>query len=261
MNNLFSVLCLPKNFQNFRGEHPVDPSRQVVSFNFWYPPPTWFDGDLTKGEIHWDRQGDLKMMEMGLGQLELEEMRSMYRMKWEWCKWNIVMEYSRISKFIFNCVQFIYHFVFQIFFSWKSLEGCQTSWWRPLFGVRRTLFQRCVEDGKRGTDGCFMELQCSCLQEIWPEKTHLPSWYSKNLQKSKVVFKVLQLAPSLWLILGNLWGIFFGASPGTRCTSGGTFKGKPQSSFTGSFAWLEMGEFFASKWYVTAINSIHHGCL
>ena len=29
---------------------------EVVSFNFWYPPPTWFQGDLAKGEISWDRR-------------------------------------------------------------------------------------------------------------------------------------------------------------------------------------------------------------
>lgn len=35
------------------------------------------------------------------------------------------MEYSRISKFIFNCVQFIYNFVFQIFFPgslWRDVK-------------------------------------------------------------------------------------------------------------------------------------------
>ena len=30
--------------------------REVVSFNFWYPPPTWFQGDLAKGQITWDRR-------------------------------------------------------------------------------------------------------------------------------------------------------------------------------------------------------------
>eukprot|EP00438_Fugacium_kawagutii_P019568 Skav218434 [mRNA] locus=scaffold420:282337:289091:- [translate_table: standard] len=31
------------------------PSGEVVSFNFWYPSPTWFDGDLAKGQISWDK--------------------------------------------------------------------------------------------------------------------------------------------------------------------------------------------------------------
>lgn len=31
------------------------PRGEVVSFNFWYPPPTWFDGDLAKGQITWDK--------------------------------------------------------------------------------------------------------------------------------------------------------------------------------------------------------------
>ncbi|CAK9098561.1 Hypoxia-inducible factor 1-alpha inhibitor (Factor inhibiting HIF-1) (FIH-1) (Hypoxia-inducible factor asparagine hydroxylase) [Durusdinium trenchii] len=31
------------------------PKGEVVSFNFWYPPPTWFHGDLAKGQITWDR--------------------------------------------------------------------------------------------------------------------------------------------------------------------------------------------------------------
>ncbi|CAJ1449949.1 unnamed protein product, partial [Effrenium voratum] len=31
------------------------PAGEVVSINFWYPPPTWFHGDLAKGNITWDR--------------------------------------------------------------------------------------------------------------------------------------------------------------------------------------------------------------
>ncbi|CAE7654488.1 hif1an, partial [Symbiodinium necroappetens] len=31
------------------------PADEVVSINFWYPPPTWFHGNLAQGEIDWDR--------------------------------------------------------------------------------------------------------------------------------------------------------------------------------------------------------------
>jgi len=34
---------------------PSSPDGEVVSINFWYPPPPWFYGDLAAGDIFWDR--------------------------------------------------------------------------------------------------------------------------------------------------------------------------------------------------------------
>merc|ERR1712113_331344 len=34
---------------------PSPPAGEVVSVNFWYPPPLWFYGDPAAGDITWDR--------------------------------------------------------------------------------------------------------------------------------------------------------------------------------------------------------------
>ncbi|CAK0868843.1 unnamed protein product [Prorocentrum cordatum] len=34
---------------------PSPPDGEVVSINFWYPPPSWFYGDLAAGDMAWDK--------------------------------------------------------------------------------------------------------------------------------------------------------------------------------------------------------------
>ena len=213
--------------------------------------------------------------------------------KWDWCNWSwkkceaciewsendangIILSWN-IQGFrsLFSIVFSLSIILFFRFFSWKSLEGCQTSWWRPLFGVRRTLFQRCVEDGKRGTNGCFMELQCSCLQEIWPEKTHLPSWYSKNLQKSRVVFKKFfnssftlvysgKLVRDFFLGLSINFPIFwwFRARSQELVAQVAEPSKASHRAINSDFCMTWDGGIFPlQNGNVTTINSIHHGCL
>jgi len=48
------VLHLPPGWWHHIEMLP-SPADEVVSINFWYPPPTWFHGNLAQGEIDWDR--------------------------------------------------------------------------------------------------------------------------------------------------------------------------------------------------------------
>ncbi len=166
------------------------------------------------------------------------------------CKWNSVMEYSRV--FVFICVH-LSSIIFCRSFPWKSLEGCQT------FAVDEGRFL--VSDARSFSDVLRTDVPWSSSVAVYKKFGRRKHIFHLDIQKTSRVIQTKFFNSSFTLsIFGNLWGIFwafsddFGRSQELVAQVAEPSKASLRA-FTESLLFTWDGGFLRLKLYVTPINS------